>query len=100
MLSLQAQGVNYMRIARSSDSNLVDELRALGDLCSTQGDLSRAEQHYRLALNLFESSFPERHIDGMVCLLKLVEILQEQGKLDEAKQLEQRIPALNARRRD
>lgn len=82
-----------------SESDLLNELRALGDLCESQGDFSRAEQHYKLALSLYESSFPERHVEAMVCLLKLLEILRQQGKEDEALQLEERIPSLNARRR-
>jgi hypothetical protein len=88
-----------MYSARGSQSNLLNELRALGDMCGTQGDFSRAEQHYRLALSLYETSFPERHVEAMVCLLKLVEMLQHQGKHDEAHQLEEKIPSLNALRR-
>ncbi len=88
-----------MSSARIIENNLLNELRALGDLCGTQGDYSRAEQHYKLALSLYETSFPERHVDAMLCLLKLVESLQHQGKYQEAHQLEERIPSLNAQRR-
>jgi hypothetical protein len=88
-----------MYTIRGSDTHLLNELRALGDMCGSQGDFSRAEQHYRLALSLYESSFPERHVDAIVCLLKLVEMLREQGKFNEAQQMEDRIPDLNARRR-
>jgi len=88
-----------MSNARVSESCVLDELRALGYMCSTQGDFRRAEQHYHLALRLYETSFPERHVDAMLCLLRLIELLRYQGKDDEAIQLEQRIPALNAQRR-
>lgn len=83
----------------SSLSNLVYELRALGNVCHSQGDLVRAEQHYRLALSLYESSFPDRHEDAILCLLGLVQVLDGQGKHTEARQFESTVPALNARRR-
>ena len=82
-----------------SQHHLLNELRALGDICESQGDFSRAEEHYKLALSLYETSFPERHVEAMVCLLKLVEILKQQGKSEEAQQLEARIPSFNAQRR-
>lgn len=87
-----------MTDARGS-TKVIDELRALGTLCRAQGDLIRAEQHFRLALNLYETSFPDRHVDAMVCLLGLVQILETQGKTNEARELETRIPTMNARRR-
>ena len=82
-----------------SPTTIIDELRALGTLCRAQGDLRRAEQHFRLALNLYETSFQDRHVDAMVCLLGLVQILEIQGKASEARELELRIPNMNARRR-
>ena len=83
----------------SRTSTIIDELRALGTLCRAQGDLQRAEQHFRLVLNLYDTSFPDRHIDAMVCLLGLVQILEIQGKTNEAREFELRIPNMNARRR-
>jgi Tetratricopeptide repeat len=80
-------------------TDLVNELRALGDVYLHQGDLIRSEQHYRLALTLYENSFPDRHEDAMLCVLGLVELLQRKNKNAEAQQLEKTIPAMNARRR-
>lgn len=80
--------------------NLVYELRALGNACSFQGDYRRAEQHYRLALSLYETSFPDKHEEALLCLFGLLQVLEGQGKTREARQLESTIPALNARRRN
>jgi tetratricopeptide (TPR) repeat protein len=81
-------------------SNLVKELQALGNICRHQGDLIRAEQHYRLALSLYETSFPESHVEAILALLGLVQVLENQGRRQEAEQFEKAIPVMNARRRD
>ncbi len=81
------------------DSELLTELRALGDLFRSQGDLKRAEQHYRLALALYESSFPESHVEATTCLFGLIQVLERLGKSDEAAKFKEMIPRLNARRR-
>ena len=83
----------------ASDSNLLRELSALGKLSSAQGDLRRAEQHFRLALSLYESSFPENHIEAMVCLLGLVRVLERQNRHDEVRLAQEKIQQLNIRRR-
>jgi hypothetical protein len=83
----------------SATKQLVYELRALGNACYLQGDFGRAEQHYRLALNLYETSFPDMHEEALLCLMGLVQVLEVQGKTSEAQQLESSIPTLNARRR-
>ena len=80
-------------------SDLVNELRALGNVYHYQGDHIRAEQYYRLALSLYESCFPDNHQEALLCLLGLVEILEHQNKHDEARALEKNIPLMNARRR-
>jgi tetratricopeptide (TPR) repeat protein len=80
-------------------TNLVNELRALGNVYHFQGDFVRAEQHYRLALRLYDSSFPDKHEEALLCLFGLVQVLEGQNKHDEAKQLEENIPAMNLRRR-
>jgi hypothetical protein len=81
------------------ESKLVNELRALGNVYHFQGDFIRAEQHYRLALSLYESSFPEHHEDALLCLLGLVQVLEGQDRVAEARELESTIPAMNAKRR-
>ncbi|HEY9789027.1 MAG TPA: tetratricopeptide repeat protein [Candidatus Obscuribacterales bacterium] len=83
----------------ANQTNLVNELRALGNVYHYQGDFIRAEQHYRLALSLYESCFPDTHEEALLCLLGLVEILESQNKHEEARNLERGIPAMNARRR-
>jgi hypothetical protein len=88
-----------MRDSGSATKQLVYELRALGNACYLQSDFHRAEQHYRLALNLYETSFPDMHEEALLCLLGLVHVLEGQGKTSEAQQLEATIPTLNARRR-
>jgi hypothetical protein len=71
----------------------------MGNICCVQGDLVRAEQHFRLALDLYETSFPDRHTDAMLSLLYLVQVLEWQGRAEEARQAEELIPAMNAKRR-
>lgn len=89
-----------MSSAHGTEGNLLlKELRALGDLCGSQGDFTRAQQHYKLALRVYESSVCERHSDALICLLKLIDILEHESKFDEARRLKQLIPELNARRR-
>ena len=80
-------------------TNLVNELRALGNVYHYQGDFIRAEQHYRLALSLYESCFPDTHEEALLCVFGLIEILNNQNKHEEARLLERHIPAMNARRR-
>jgi hypothetical protein len=81
------------------ESKLVNELRALGNVYHFDGDFIRAEQHYRLALSLYESSFPDNHEEALLCLLALVQVLERQQRTAEARELESAIPAMNARRR-
>lgn len=78
---------------------LISELRALGTMCRLQGDLKRAEQHYRLALSLYDTSFTESHVDAMICLMELVQVLQADNRHSEAEQFEHRLELMNARRR-
>lgn len=77
----------------------MSELRALGSLCRVQGDLKRAEQHFRLALRLYETSFAESHLDAVICLFGLQQVLNETGRSEEAEQLEHVLELMNARRR-
>lgn len=84
---------------RKSSADLISELRALGSMSWHRGDLRRAEQHYRLALNLYDTTFGESHVDAAICLLDLVQVLNESGRYIEAQQLEQQFESLNLRRR-
>lgn len=86
-------------IAGRSYADLMSELRALGTLCRTQGDLRRAEHHYRLALNLYESSFSECHRDAIICLFGLVQLLEDTGRPEEADEFRSMFEAMNIRRR-
>jgi hypothetical protein len=88
-----------MPIARKTNRDLLSELRALGTLCHSQGDLTRAEQHFRLALNLYETSHQDDHVDAAICLFGLVDVLQQGGKTAEAEQFEQLLEKMNASRR-
>lgn len=83
----------------AKDNELLTELRGLGDLFRSQGDLKRAEQHYRLALALYDSSFPESHIEATTCLFGLIQVLERLGKQDEAAKFKDMVPKINARRR-
>jgi len=79
--------------------DLISELRALGTMCRLQGDLRRAEQHFRLALSLYDTSFTQSHVDAMICLMELVQVLQQDGRPNEAQQFEHQLELMNARRR-
>lgn len=96
---MKAGAMNDSRVANSVAGSLVNELRALGNVYHQQSDYIRAEQHYRLALSVYETSFPDQHEDAFLSLLGLVAVLERQNKLEEARQWEQSIPVLNARRR-
>ena len=43
----------------------------------------RAEQNFRLAIRLYETSFPDSHSDALACLHGLIELLERQGKVQE-----------------
>jgi hypothetical protein len=86
-------------VARKPHRDLVFELRALGALCQEQGDLLRAEQHYRAALSLYDSSHQDDHLDATICLFGLVEVLRARGREAEARQFEETLERMNERRR-
>ena len=88
-----------MSTAIKSNRDLVSELRALGSLCHSQGDFTRAEQHFRLALNLYDTTHTSAHVDATLCLFGLVEVLKQRGKQEEARELEQQYEKMNERRR-
>jgi hypothetical protein len=88
-----------MSIARKTNRDLLSELRALGTLCHTQGDLTRAEQHFRLALNVYETTHQDEHVDAAICLFGLIEVLKQRGLDSEAEQFEQMLENMNERRR-
>jgi tetratricopeptide (TPR) repeat protein len=88
-----------MSTARRSNADLVSELRALGTLCHSQGDHPRAEQHFRLALSLYETTHPEEHVDAAICLFGLIQVLKETGRNKEAQQFESQLEEMNERRR-
>lgn len=75
------------------------ELRALGTMCHAQGDFHRAEQHYRLALTLYETNFNDSHTDAAICLIGLVQLLKDSGRLEEAQQFDLQLESMNTRRR-
>lgn len=88
-----------MLTARKTSPDLVSELRALGTLCHSEGDLNRAEQHFRLALNLYETTHPDEHVDAAICLFGLIDVLKQKGKDSEAEQFELMLENMNERRR-
>lgn len=88
-----------MSSSRKLNADLVSELRALGTLCHSQGDYPRAEQHFRLALSLYETTHPDEHVDAAICLFGLIQVLKETGRNTEAQQFEAQMESLNERRR-
>jgi hypothetical protein len=79
--------------------NLLKELRAMGSLYASSGNFKRAEAHYKLALKLYETSFPDSHVDAMVCLQGLIEVLEQQGKHEDALKAKNQVPLFNQLRR-
>lgn len=89
----------FALIVPKAETRLLNELLALGKMCADQGDLKRAEQHFRLAINLYETSFLENHVEAMVCLFGLIDVLRRQGKEEDVQVAEDLIQQLNIRRR-
>jgi len=85
--------------APKAETRLLNELLALGKMCAEQGDLKRAEQHFRLAVNLYETYFMENHVEAMVCLFGLIDVLRRQGKNEDVVAAEELVQRLNIQRR-
>lgn len=64
----------------AGDGELLGSLLSSAHDCSVEGDLGRAEDHYRLALALYEHCFFDRHVDALQCCTGLLSVLERSNK--------------------
>ena len=65
-------------------------LLRLGDFYNTQQKFDEAEQQFRRAMNIYESTFGGDNLDVAICLQHLAEALEAQGRRGEATDLRSR----------
>ena len=66
------------------DAELLCSLLGTAHECASQGDLARAEDHYRLVLALYENCFGDRHVDALRCCTGLLSVLEKSQKSKDA----------------
>jgi hypothetical protein len=62
------------------DNELMPLVVRMADQCLVEGDLSRAEDHYKLGLALYSSCFQDNCIDALRCISGLCSLYQTEGR--------------------
>jgi hypothetical protein len=79
------------------DTELLPLLVRIADQNLVTGDLTRAEEHYKLGLALFNSCFTESAVDALRCVSGLCTIYQQQHRSAELQQVVSQLPELTTK---
>lgn len=70
-----------------ADNEFVSELEHQASKAIQRGEFERAEQLYRLALDLYEKCFPDQHMQAICCFGGLAKAVQAQPKQADLREL-------------